>query len=35
MSYFELFEFKNTPKQTDEDLQEKWNEKKEESILTY
>ena len=33
MSYFELFEFRNTPKPTDEDLQEKWNEKKEEYDL--
>ena len=33
MSYFELFEFRNTPKPTYEDLQEKWNEKKEEYDL--
>ena len=33
MSYFELFEFRNTPKPTEENLQEKWNEKKEEYDL--
>ena len=34
MSYLELFEFRNTPKPTDEDLLPKWNEMKEQYELT-
>jgi hypothetical protein len=34
MSYLELFEFRNTPKPTDEDLLQKWNEMKEQYELT-
>ena len=33
MSYLELSEFRNTPKPTDEDLPQKWNEMKEQYEL--
>ena len=33
MSYLELSEFRNTPKPTDEDLLQKWNEMKEQYEL--